>query len=54
MQNVGAAEAVATHLIERVADVGAHEGEVIGSAGLGLRGYQDAPSAAGNPFDAGS
>ncbi|MRG61164.1 LacI family DNA-binding transcriptional regulator [Agromyces sp. CFH 90414] len=55
MQNVEAARAATEHLIERgstrIAALGAHEGEVIGSAGLRLRGYREALEAAGLPFD---
>ncbi len=55
MQNVEAARAATEHLIakgrRRIAVVGAHEGEVIGSAGLRLRGYREALDAAGIPFD---
>ena len=55
MQNVDAARAATEHLLglgrRRIAVVGAHEGEVIGSAGLRLRGYREALEAAGVPFD---
>jgi DNA-binding LacI/PurR family transcriptional regulator len=55
MQNVEAARAATEHLIakgrRRIAVVGAHEGEVIGSAGLRLKGYREALEAAGIPFD---
>lgn len=55
MQNVEAARAATEHLIStgrrRIAVVGAHEGEVIGSAGLRLTGYAQALEAAGIPFD---
>lgn len=55
MQNVEAARAATEHLIakgrRRIAVVGAHQGEVIGSAGLRLRGYREALEAAGIPFD---
>lgn len=55
MRNVDAARAATEHLISRgrrrIAIVGAHEGEVIGSAGLRLRGYREALEAAGIPFD---
>lgn len=55
MQNVEAARAATEHLLERgrsrIAVVGAHEGEVIGSAGLRLTGYRQALDAAGIPFD---
>jgi DNA-binding LacI/PurR family transcriptional regulator len=55
MVNVKAARAATEHLIntgrKRIAVVGAHDGEVIGSAGLRLRGYREALEAAGIPFD---
>jgi len=55
MRNVDAARAATEHLIRqgrrRIAVVGAHDGEVIGSAGLRLRGYREALDAAGIPFD---
>ena len=55
MRNVEAARAATEYLIEsgrrRIALVGAHEGEVIGSAGLRLRGYREALDAAGIPYD---
>jgi DNA-binding LacI/PurR family transcriptional regulator len=55
MQNVEGARAATEHLIgkgrRRIAVVGAHEGEVIGSAGLRLTGYSEALAAAGIPFD---
>lgn len=55
MRNVAAARAATAHLIasgrRRIAVVGAHEGEVIGSAGLRLRGYREALDDAGIPFD---
>lgn len=55
MQNVEAARAATEHLINagrrRIVVVGAHEGEVIGSAGLRLAGYREALDAAGIPFD---
>ncbi|QMU96425.1 LacI family transcriptional regulator [Microbacterium esteraromaticum] len=55
MRNVEAARAATEYLIasgrRRIAVVGAHEGEVIGSAGLRLRGYREALEAAGIPFD---
>lgn len=55
MRNVEAARAATEYLIAqgrtRIAVVGAHEGEVIGSAGLRLRGYREALDAAGIPFD---
>jgi DNA-binding LacI/PurR family transcriptional regulator len=56
MQNVQAARAATEHLLatgrKRVAVIGAHPGEVIGSAGLRLRGYREALAAAGIPYDA--
>ncbi|WP_434993546.1 LacI family DNA-binding transcriptional regulator [Arthrobacter sp. Ld5] len=55
MSNVESARAATEHLIakgrRRIAVVGGHEGEVIGSAGLRLRGYRQALEAAGIPFD---
>jgi DNA-binding LacI/PurR family transcriptional regulator len=55
MRNVEAARAATEYLIAsgrtRIAVVGAHEGEVIGSAGLRLRGYREALEAHGLPFD---
>ncbi|TFC56875.1 LacI family transcriptional regulator [Cryobacterium sp. TMT2-15-1] len=55
MRNVDAARAATEHLISqgrrRIAIIGAHEGEIIGSAGLRLRGYREALEAAGIPFD---
>ena len=55
MQNVEAARAATEYLLasgrRRIAVVGAHEGEVIGSAGLRLRGYREALEAAGIPYD---
>jgi len=55
MRNVEAARAATEHLIglgrRRIAVVGAHEGEVVGSAGLRLAGYREALEAAGIPFD---
>ena len=55
MQNVAAARAATEHLIvsgrRRIAIVGAHEGEVIGSAGLRLRGYREALAAHGIEYD---
>lgn len=55
MQNVEAARAATEYLLglgrRRIAVVGAHEGEVIGSAGLRLRGYREALDAAGVEFD---
>lgn len=55
MHNVEAAAAATQYLIDRgrrrIAVIGAHEGEIIGSAGLRLRGYQEALAASGMPFD---
>jgi len=55
MRNVEAARAATEFLLERghrrIAVVGAHEGEVIGSAGLRLAGYREALEAAGVEFD---
>src|SRR5690606_37030469 len=55
MQNVEAAQAATEHLLgvgrRRIAVIGAHRGEVIGSAGLRLTGYRNALAAAGIPFD---
>lgn len=57
MQNIAAARAATEHLLDlgrtRIAVVGAHEGEVIGSAGLRLRGYREALEARGIPYDDG-
>ncbi|WP_350347503.1 LacI family DNA-binding transcriptional regulator [Agromyces sp. G08B096] len=55
MRNIEAARAATEYLLasgrRRIAVIGAHEGEVIGSAGLRLRGYREALEAAGVPFD---
>lgn len=55
MENVDAARAATEHLLaggrRRIAVVGEHKGEVIGSAGLRLAGYRSALEAAGVPFD---
>ena len=55
MQNVEGARAATEYLLasgrRRIAVVGAHEHEVIGSAGLRLRGYREALEAAGIPYD---
>jgi DNA-binding LacI/PurR family transcriptional regulator len=55
MQNVEAGRAATEYLLSlgrtRIAVVGAHRGEIIGSAGLRLRGYRDALEAAGIPLD---
>ena len=54
MRNIEAARAATEFLLERghrrIAVVGAHEGEVIGSAGLRLTGYRQALEAAGVGF----
>ncbi|GAB3618307.1 LacI family DNA-binding transcriptional regulator [Okibacterium endophyticum] len=55
MRNIDAARAATEYLIgsgrRRIAVIGAHAGEVIGSAGLRLRGYRQALDAAGIEFD---
>ncbi len=55
MNNVEAARAATQHLIDlgrrRIAVIGAHEGEEMGSATLRVRGYQQALEAAGLPVD---
>ncbi|SEE88473.1 LacI family DNA-binding transcriptional regulator [Jiangella alba] len=55
MENVDAARAATDHLLDlgrrRIAVIGAHEGEVIGSAGLRLRGYRAALEARGVGYD---
>ena len=55
MPNVEGSRVATEHLIglgrRRLLAIGAHEDEIIGSAGLRLRGYQDALEAAGIPFD---
>ncbi|MBT2499057.1 LacI family DNA-binding transcriptional regulator [Agromyces sp. ISL-38] len=55
MRNVEAARAATEYLLasgrRRIAVVGAHPGEVIGSAGLRLRGYREALESAGVPYD---
>ncbi|MBZ4488233.1 LacI family transcriptional regulator [Microbacterium sp. cx-55] len=55
MRNVDAARAATEYLIaagrRRIAVVGAHDGEVIGSAGLRLRGYREALAVAGIAYD---
>lgn len=55
MRNVEAARAATEHLLalgrRRIAVIGAHLGEVIGSAGLRFAGYREALDAAGVPFD---
>lgn len=55
MRNVDAARAATAYLIasgrRRIAVVGAHEGEVVGTAALRLQGYREALGAAGIPYD---
>lgn len=55
MSNVEAARAATEFLIKRgrkrIAVIGAHEGEVVGSAGLRLAGYKQALAEAGLSFD---
>lgn len=55
MQNVAGARAATEHLLaqgrRRIAVVGAHEGEDIGTAGLRLRGYREALQKYGVPYD---
>ena len=55
MRNTDAARAATEHLLNsgrgRVVALGAHPGEVIGSAALRLEGYRQALEAAGIPFD---
>jgi DNA-binding LacI/PurR family transcriptional regulator len=55
MENVAGAEAATRHLLDlgrrRIAVLGAHTGEDIGSAGLRLSGYRAALADAGVPFD---
>jgi DNA-binding LacI/PurR family transcriptional regulator len=55
MQNVQAARAATRYLLERghrrIAVVGSHPGEVVGSAGLRLRGYSEALADAGIAVD---
>jgi DNA-binding LacI/PurR family transcriptional regulator len=55
MANVEAARTATEHLIgmgrRRIALVGAHAGETVGSAALRERGYREALDAAGIPFD---
>lgn len=54
MENVAGARAATEHLIargrRRIAVLGAHQGEVIGSAGLRVTGYRAALEAHGVPF----
>lgn len=55
MENVEGARAATEHLLEsgrrRIAVVGAHPGETIGSAGLRVAGYRSAIEAAGIEYD---
>ena len=55
MRNVEGARAATEYLLgqgrRRIALVGAHDGEVIGSAGLRVRGYREALEAAGVAYD---
>jgi DNA-binding LacI/PurR family transcriptional regulator len=55
MRNVDAARAATEHLIasghRRIAVIGAHEGELVGSAALRMQGYREALEAAGIPYD---
>lgn len=55
MNNVAAARAATAHLIalgrRRIAVVGAHEGEQVGSAALRTEGYRQALEEAGLPYD---
>lgn len=55
MNNVAAARAATLHLASlgrsRIAVVGAHEGEQVGSAALRMTGYRQGLEAAGLPFD---
>ena len=55
MNNVEAARAATQHLIDlgrrRIAVIGAHPGEVVGSAALRVRGYEQALADAGIPLD---
>ena len=57
MRNVDAARTATEYLIaqgrRRIAVVGAHEGEVIGSAALRMQGYREALEAAGIDYDDG-
>lgn len=57
MRNTEAARAATEHLLdagrEKVALVGAHEGEVIGSAGLRLKGYREVLEARGIAYEDG-
>ncbi len=55
MQNVGGARLATEHLLQRgcrrIAAIGAHPGEDVGSAALRLAGYREALEAAGVPYD---
>jgi DNA-binding LacI/PurR family transcriptional regulator len=55
MKNVEAAKAATRHLLDRgcrrIAVIGAHEGELVGSAALRVQGYREALDAAEVPFD---
>jgi DNA-binding LacI/PurR family transcriptional regulator len=55
MHNVAAAKAATLHLISRgrrrIAVIGAHEGELVGSAALRMQGYREALAEAGIDFD---
>jgi DNA-binding LacI/PurR family transcriptional regulator len=55
MRNVEAARAATEHLIaqgrRRIAVVGAHDGEAVGSSSLRMQGYHEALEAAGIPYD---
>lgn len=55
MRNTEGSKAATEHLISlgrrRIVALGAHRGEVIGSAGLRLSGYREALDEAGIPFD---
>ncbi|MGF6822051.1 DNA-binding LacI/PurR family transcriptional regulator [Microbacterium sp. ZKA21] len=55
MRNVEAAKAATEYLLKsgrrRIAVVGAHEGEIVGSAALRLQGYREALADAGIPYD---
>jgi DNA-binding LacI/PurR family transcriptional regulator len=55
IQNTEAARAATTHLLEtgrrRILAIGAHPGEVLGSAGLRMAGYQQALAEAGIAYD---
>lgn len=55
MRNVEAARAATKHVIDRgrrrIAAIGAHEGELVGSAALRMQGYREALDEAGIPFE---